>query len=445
MSPQAARDDPAAGRLPGGPACVPWRGLATVAFLGVAAGVQMSDRGVQALLSPAIRRTFGVGDALIGALHGVAGILIASALAMPLARLADRHSRKRILLALIAAWALLTLLGGLAPNFPLFFLGRAAAGITEFAMIPVVYSLIPDLVAERLRVPANLMFAALMAMGASAGFYFGGHLLQLASTLSLGWLGSVEPWRNAMVLLASAAIPLLIVGVLIRDPPRTSHDADASTRGASLLAFVRAHAREIACFVGAAGGLAVAVQALTPMVAMALGRRFSADIDVVGHTLGVYILLGNLGSLPLAWLLDRMLRARLGTAARPTIMAVASLVSRPCAALLAFASGAEAALELTKWFLLATCVANALIPTMVQDLVPAELRARAFAAYSFVIAAFCALGPLVSGGISEFVLGDDLLTAIALAATPMLAVTLVCTAVWLLSMRRRGGGIVSAS
>lgn len=76
-------------------------GLWTVAFLGITAGTQMSDRGLQSILSPAIQQSFGVSDAVIGALHGIAGILVASALAVPLARLADRHSRKTILLGLI--------------------------------------------------------------------------------------------------------------------------------------------------------------------------------------------------------------------------------------------------------------------------------------------------------------------------------------------------------
>jgi len=42
-------------------------GLWTVAFLGVTAGVQMSDRGLQSILSPAIKARFGVSDAVIGA------------------------------------------------------------------------------------------------------------------------------------------------------------------------------------------------------------------------------------------------------------------------------------------------------------------------------------------------------------------------------------------
>lgn len=413
---------------------LPWAGMATVAFLGIAAGVQMSDRGLQSILSPAIRQSFGVGDAVMGALHGVAGILIASALAVPLARLADRYSRKRILLAMIAAWTALTMLGALAANFPLFFLGRAAAGITEFAMIPIVYSLIPDLVGERLRVGANLAFAALMATGASAGFYLGGAFLQLASHLDgAGALASLEPWRKAMLLLALAGVPLLLAGTLTRDPPRhapvDATDTDIASTS-SLLAFVRSRLRQVLLFVGAAGGIAIAVQAVAPMIAMALERRFAADLGTVGHALGVLILVGNLVSLPIAWGLDRVLRARMGTRARPAIMGVAALASVPCAALLAFAPSLTVALGLTGAFLLATCIANALIPTMLQDLAPAELRARAFASYSFLIAAFCALGPVLSGGLSQFILGDDLLSAISLAAVPVLAFTVACTALW---------------
>lgn len=408
----------------------PWAGLATVVFLGVTAGVQMSDRGLQSILSPAIRETFGVGDAVIGALHGIAGILIASALAMPLARLADRHSRKTILLGLIAAWTALTLLGALAPNFPLFFVGRAAAGITEFAMIPIVYSLIPDLVGERWRVGANLGFAALMATGASAGFYLGGDVLHWVAGLGgIGWLADHDPWRKAMLVLALAGLPLLLAGSFTRDPPRHVV-TDSAPQVASLLAFVRANLWQVLLFIGAAGGVAVAVQAVTPMAAMALVRRFSADLEAIGHTLGMLILVGNMASLLIAWGVDRALRSRFGARGRPAIMGVATAIAIPCAGLLAVATSVSVALALVGAFLLATCVANALLPTMLQDLAPVELRARAFAGYSFVIAAFCALGPVLSGGISQFLLADDLLSAMSFAAVPVMGVTLVCTFLW---------------
>jgi MFS family permease len=144
--------------------------LFTVGFLGVTAGVQMSDRGLQSILLSAIQDTFEVGDATIGALQGLAGVLVASAIAVPIARLADRMSRKRVLLGLVAGWTALMVLSALAPNFPLFFIGRAASGVTEFAMIPIVYSMIPDLAPERHRVAATMAQGHPAAVGGgSAG------------------------------------------------------------------------------------------------------------------------------------------------------------------------------------------------------------------------------------------------------------------------------------
>ena len=70
----------------------------TVAVLGLTAGVQMSDMGLQAISLSAIQQTFDVSDAMLGALQGLAGVLVGSALAIPLARFADRYSRKRVLL-----------------------------------------------------------------------------------------------------------------------------------------------------------------------------------------------------------------------------------------------------------------------------------------------------------------------------------------------------------
>lgn len=407
---------------------IPWPGIASVLFLGVTAGTQMSDRGLQAVLSPAVQQAFGVSDAAIGALHGVAGILIASALAVPLARLADRFSRKRMLLVLIAAWTLLTGLSALAPNFPLYFSARAVLGVTEFAMIPVVYSLIPDLVGERFRVGANLSFAALMATGASAGFYGGGALLGWAQGLvAAGTVAGIEGWRLAMVLLSACGLPLLLLGLFTWDPPRGAQQAQAvGEPQASLAAFARTHARGILLFLGVAGGLAIAVQALTPMIALALVRRYTADLTAVGHALGTILLVTNLGSLPAAGAIDRLLRRRLQARARPAVMAVGAALSIPCAAALGLATSSSQALALVAAFLLLTCVANALIPTMLQDLLPSALRARCFAVYSFLIAAFCALGPVLSGAVSDRLAGGNLLLAIGVVAVPALAVAVLC-------------------
>jgi len=393
-----------------------------VGFLGVTAGVQMSDRGLQSILLSAIQDTFEVGDATIGALQGLAGVLVASAIAVPIARLADRMSRKRVLLGLVAGWTALMVLSALAPNFPLFFIGRAASGVTEFAMIPIVYSMIPDLAPERHRVAANLCFAALMAAGAGAGFYFGGDIVRAGE---LVFTFPAEPWRKAILLLSVAGAPVLAAGLLTSDPPRAIAPGDDAV-SASLLAFLRERWRAVGLFVGVAGSLMVAVQALNPLIALALERRFGADMRVIGHALGLITLVTSIGCLPVAGLLDQGLRRHFGLAARPLIMGSGALAAIPCAILMLSVSDIDVALVLVGLFLFLTCIANALVPTMLQDLTPVTLRARSFAIWSFVVSIFCAVGPVVAGAVSDMFLHGQLLTAIAATAVPALVVSTGC-------------------
>lgn len=102
-------------------------------------------------------------------------------------------------------------------------------------------------------------------------------------------------------------------------------------------------------------------------------------------------------------------------------MMLGALLAIPCLVWLGSAADDRQALTMIALFLALTSTANALIPTILQDIVPAELRARSFAIYSFVIAAFCALGPLLTGGLSDRAVGGNLLLAMAIAGVPALA------------------------
>ena len=407
------------------------RGAFTVAFLGVTAGVQMSDMGLQAISLSAIQQTFDVSDTTLGSLQGLAGVLVGSALAIPLARFADRFSRKRLLLWLIVASTAMMVLSALAPTFPLFFLGRSAAGITEFAMVPLVYSMIPDIAPERHRVAANLGFAGLMAVGASSGFYFAGPLISVAGELSPF---ALEPWRNAFLMLSLAGVPLLLLGQLTTDPPRTITQEDRETDG-SLALFMKRKWRTICAFVGAAGFLVIGVQAINYLIALALERRFEATPADIGEVMGVIVLLTTVGCLPIAGLLDRMLAGRLSRAARPAIMAVCTVIATPLVLAMAGAGALQLAFVVLGAVLYLSNTANALVPTMIQDLTPATLRARSFAIWSFTVSVFGASGPLVAGLLSDHVFEGDMLNAISLTAIPAMVVSVVC-AVWLFSLTR---------
>src|SRR5690606_11151975 len=95
------------------------QGLVTVAFLGITAGVQMSDMGLQAISLSAIQKSFGVGDAALGALQGLPGVLRALAFGVPVPGVAARAACRRVLGCLILGSCALMPLGALAANFPL--------------------------------------------------------------------------------------------------------------------------------------------------------------------------------------------------------------------------------------------------------------------------------------------------------------------------------------
>ena len=417
------------------PAAWASRGVFTVAFLGIAAGLQLGDMGLQAVSLSAIQRSFGVGDAALGALQGLAGVLIGSALAIPLARFSDRFSRKRVLLWLIAASSAMMALSGLARDFPLFFIGRSAAGITEFAMVPLVYSMIPDLAPERHRVAANLGFAALVAAGASGGFYFSGVLLSAADAL---FARDAEPWRKAFLLLGLAGVPLLLLGTLTADPARRTAAADLAA-ASSLRLFLRLRWRAVGLFVGTAGCLITAVQALNQLIALALERRFGAAPGDIGHAMGLIILATSVGCLPAAGLLDRALARRIGQAARPLIMGLSVIAAMPVLLLLGSVRTLDHAFVAAGLFLFLTCTANALVPTMLQDLAPAPLRARCFAIWSFVVSLFGAAGPLLAGTLSDWLFERRMLDAAAAVALPALAVSAGCALRTVLRARRERG------
>ncbi|VUD41624.1 hypothetical protein TDB9533_00527 [Thalassocella blandensis] len=405
----------------GAPAAWTSRALFTVVFLGLSAGIQLSDQGIQSLSLSAIQQTFDVSDSALGALQGLAGILIGSLLAIPLSRFVDKYSRKRILLCLVAASTSMTVLSAFAPNFILFFLGRSSTGIIEFAMIPLVYSMIPDLAPERDRVLANLGFAGLMAAGASGGYYFGGAIIDAGEAF---FPFAIEAWRKGFLVVAVLGLPLFVLGLLTLDPVRRVTEQGEATAN-SIVAFIREHWKEITLFIGLAGFLLIAVQALNQLIALALDRRFDATITTIGQAMGMLLLMASTCCLPIAGVLDRVLTRFLGRAARPAIMAGGAIASVPVLLMLFNASNINQAYTAIGLFLLLTSTANVLVPTILQDLIAAPIRARCFAIWSFLVSIFSAVGPLVAGMLSDWAYQNELMTAITVTAIPALVLSAV--------------------
>ena len=75
------------------------------------------DRSILGILVEPIKQELGVSDTLMGFLGGIAFAIFYTFLGIPIARAADKGSRRNILAVCLALWSIATALCGFAQNF----------------------------------------------------------------------------------------------------------------------------------------------------------------------------------------------------------------------------------------------------------------------------------------------------------------------------------------
>ena len=163
------------------------------------------DRTIIAVLGEAIKNDLGLSNAQLGLLGGLSFALFYSILGIPIARLAERHSRVLILTIAISVWSGMTALCALASSFLFLAVCRMGVGVGEAGCSPAAHSLISDYYEARRRASALAIYSA----GCSAG--------QILIALGGSWIAEHYGWRTAFV---AAGLPGLVLAVLIRVPLR---------------------------------------------------------------------------------------------------------------------------------------------------------------------------------------------------------------------------------
>ncbi len=181
----------------------------TLVLLSLISFVSLVDRmQIPTLLQP-IKAEFRLNDSQLGLLSGAAFGLTYAAATLPLAWLADRYSRRRLLAAALAFWALMTAASGTARTFGHLILSRVGVAAGEASFTPTAHSVLADIYP-----PSRLGWAiGLETSGGTLGIMAGMSLAGLVA----GELG----WRAAMVV---ASVPALLMAVVVimflPDPPR---------------------------------------------------------------------------------------------------------------------------------------------------------------------------------------------------------------------------------
>lgn len=386
------------------------------------------DRQILGILAKPIQADLGLSDAEFGAIGGTAFALLYSILGVPLALLADRVGKTRVIAASLVVWSGFTALCGIATNFWQLFLYRLGVGVGEAGGVAPSYALIADYFPLERRARALAIYSMGIPVGLALGVLLGAYIAALVN------------WQTAFVSVGIAGIVLAPIFMwIVRDRPRVVA-VDAAPRQPLTAVFPILAAKPafwLMAFGAGCSSLAGYGLALwTPKILM---TRFDWGLVTAGQFMGSLLLIGGASGV----FLGGVLADRLGKADRGwyiKLPAIAWLITAPT-----FALGLISPSPAIAWLMLV--IPNALnilwlgpITTAVQHLAPPHMRASASGAFLLINNLIgLGAGPWLLGALSGALkaqYGDDSLRYAAIIGVAFYLVAAVLALLAVRSLRR---------
>lgn len=272
------------------------------------------DRQILSLMIEPIKADLMLSDTQFSLLQGLAFSLFYAFMGVPIAALADKKSRVKIISVGIAFWSLATAACGLSKNFIQMFLARLSVGAGEAALSPAFYSIVADLFPKHKLGRALGVYAIGAFIGSGLAFLIGGYVIGLlkdVSFVTLPVIGEIKTWQLTFMIVGLPGVLLALLMILtVREPERKGLKMDANGVAVKAsfknsMGFIKTHRKTFFChFIG--------FSFYTMMLYSLLGwapayymRHFGLDASQTGYILGSIILVANTsGALFCGWLID---------------------------------------------------------------------------------------------------------------------------------------------
>ena len=191
-----------------------------VLFLGYV--INFIDRSILSILLEPIKLELELTDTQLGLLGGLAFALFYATLGIPIAALADRWSRVKVLSISMIIWSAMTALCGMAGSFITLLIARVGVGVGEAGASPPSHSLISDYFPIEMRATALSIYALGIPVGSMVGNFVG------------GWGAEELGWRLTFYLVG---VPGVLVAFLLlttlKEPPRGMSEKKQPSKVAS--------------------------------------------------------------------------------------------------------------------------------------------------------------------------------------------------------------------
>lgn len=386
------------------------------------------DRMIMGLLVEPVRASFGISDTQFSLLAGMAFAVFYAIMGLPLARIADRKSRKNLIAVGITVWSIMTSLCGLAQGFWTLFLARVGVGVGEAALSPAAYSLITDYFAKAKLGRALSVYTVGVTVGSGMAYMIGSKVVayvEQLGTVSFSFLGEIEGWQMTFFVVG---IPGLIVAALtlltVREPERkgkvatadSTDDTQVSIR--EVVGFLMIHKRAMLSHVIGMATYIMVVFSLNVWGPTYLIRTFDYTPGEAGWTMGLAMMVGGTigllygGSLADKWYSKGQLDAY------TRVILLSALCMIPFVLVLGFTENATIGVLCLALGIFFSAFQGGIAGGVIQLMTPNQMRGQAVALY-FLGANLLGLGlgPTVVALLTDFVFQDDAAIGKSLALT----------------------------
>lgn len=411
------------------PAPWPRRGPAwwLLAILFLASIVSILDRNILSIVAEPLKNDLSLTDVQLGLLQGLAFGLFYATVGVPLGLIADRHSRRWLIIVGVSVWSAATAFAGFATGFGELFLARILVGLGEAALAPAAISMIADLFPPKERGRPISIYLTGQAVANGLSISVTSYLLAAASAGSFAstpLLAQLAPWRIAFICCGALGIIVVLALLTTREPVRRAlapQHRDAQSARAAFTFLTQNRAVFIPLYLGFALCFMAAYGAAAWMPTM-LRRSYAATNLQIGQWLGpMQMVFSLLGPVTGGALVDRY--ARLGQPLMKfRVLCLAPLLALP-AAFAAFAPNPIWAMALAASITLPIAATGTTLLASLQSMVPPQMRGIAISLTGLVNTVIGAtLGPLLIAMVTERFFGDPakLGVAIAMVVAPAL-------------------------
>jgi len=181
------------------------------------------DRQILSLLVPPIKRDLGISDTQMSFLIGLAFSVFFTLLGLPIARLADRRSRRNIMATGVGLWSVFTALCATAQTYGRLLVMRVGVGVGEATINAPSVSLIADYFPRERLSRAMSVFSLGIFLGSGLAYFIGGSIVGVVSEQGrwvLPVIGAIRPWQSVFLAVGLPGLLVALLFLTIREPAR---------------------------------------------------------------------------------------------------------------------------------------------------------------------------------------------------------------------------------